>query len=107
MRSLESRGHRCKMFRRAVCRFSELKALHASTRMMASVFEDSKTWCIAWTAASQPDKCPAHTWRGPAASWISSLMAVAIAFPMICQTVSPIPIGRIPGQKADSPLGST
>ena len=79
MRTLESGGHRCKMFRRAVCRFSELKAFHASTRITASVFEDSKIWCIAWTAASQPDKCPAHTWRGPAASWISSLMEVAIA----------------------------
>ena len=49
------------------------------------------------TAASHPDMCPAHTWRGPAESWMSSVMVAAIAFPMILRTVSPIPMGHTPG----------
>ena len=44
-----------RMFLRAACRFRELKAFVASTRMMASVSEDSNTCRIAWTADSQPD----------------------------------------------------
>ena len=52
---------------------------------------------MACTAASHPDMCPAHTWRGPAESWMSSVMVAAIAFPMILRTVSPIPMGRAPG----------
>ena len=56
------------MFRSAACQFKELNALDASTRMMAFVSEASKTWHIAWTAASQPARCLAHTWRGPATS---------------------------------------
>ena len=117
MSALESAGHIRWIFRRAACRFSELNALDASTRIMASVSGASKTWRIAWTAASQPDICPAHTWSGPAASWMSLLMTAAIAFPMIRRTVSPTPIGLTPGHlskamsrqatKADSPLGST
>ena len=69
------------------------------------------------TAASQPAKCPVHTCNGPAAAWMSSLIAVEIALPMIRRTVSPIPIGRTPGHlsramrwqatKEDSPSGST
>ena len=52
---------------------------------------------MACTAASHPDMCPTHTWRGPAESWMSSVMVAAIAFPMILRTVSPIPMGRAPG----------
>ena len=72
---------------------------------------------MACTAASHPDMCPAHTWRGPAESWMSSVMVAAIAFPMILRTVSPIPMGRTPGhlsraislhaKNADNPCGST
>ena len=48
-------------------------------------------------ADSQPDMCPAHTCRGPAADCMPSLMVLTIALQMIRRTVSPIPIGRTLG----------
>ena len=43
------------MFLRATFRFRELKAFVASTKMMASVSEDSNTCRIAWTADSHAE----------------------------------------------------
>ena len=110
-------GQRWWMFCRAALLFRELKAFVASTRITASVSGAVNSWHIACTAASQPDGCPAHTWRGPAALWMSSLSAFAIAFPMMRLGVSPMPMGRTPGHlfratrrhaiNAVRPLGST
>ena len=41
MSTLESEGQSCWTFRRAACRFRELKALDASTKITASVSEDA------------------------------------------------------------------
>ena len=49
----------------------------------ASASVDSSTCRMASTAASQPDRCPAHNCSGPAAAWISSLIALAIALPIM------------------------
>ena len=54
------------MFCRAALLFRELKAFVASTRITASISGVVNSWHIACTAASQPDRCPAHNWRGPA-----------------------------------------
>ena len=55
--------------------------------------------------------------KGPAASWMSSLMALAMVLPIIRLAVSPTPIGLTPGHlsramrrqatRAETPLGST
>ena len=105
------------MFCRAALLFRELKAFIASTRITASVSGAVNSWRIACTAATAPDGCPVHTWRGPAALWMSSLWAFAIAFPMMRQGVSPMPMGRTLGHlfratrqhaiNAVRPLGST
>ena len=83
------------MFRSAVCRLSELKAFDASIRITVPFSMDSQKWCMACTAASQTAKCPAHTCKGPAATWMSLLIVIAIviALPMIRRTVLLIPIG--------------
>ena len=52
---------------------------------------------MACMAASHPYWCPAQTWREPAASCMSLLIAVAIALLMMRRAISPIPIGRTPG----------
>ena len=57
----------------------------------------SKISPIACTAASQPARCPAHSWRQPAASIISCLTTNNAAFAMILLEVSPLPIGLTPG----------
>ena len=71
-----------------------LVSLRFCARERGPGFEAKRMAC---TAASQQAKCPAHTCNGPAAAWMSSLIAVAIALPMIRRIVSPIPIGRTPG----------
>ena len=55
MRILDSGGHKWWMFLWAACRFKELKAFVASTRIMASISGDSNSSHMAWTADSQPD----------------------------------------------------
>ena len=75
----------------------ELKAFVASTRFTASVSGVVNSWRIACMAASQPDRCPAHTWRGSAVLWMSSLREFAISLSKMRLGVSPMPMGRTPG----------
>ena len=63
----------------------------------ASVPSLSNIHFIAWMAASAPAPYPAHVCSGPAAPFISSLMAQLITFPTILRSTSPTPIGLIPG----------
>ena len=46
---------------------------------------------------SQHPAWPAHSWIEPTEFWRSHLAVSIIAFPIILQTTSPIPIGRTPG----------
>ena len=95
--TFDSAGQRFLMLINAFWWFKQLKALVASTKITPSASLSSNTWCIAWAAASQPDKCPEHVCNGPVASWISWLRTLAIALPMIRRATSPVPIGRTPG----------
>ena len=97
MRTFDRAGQSCCMLRSAASRLSELNALEASTRMTASVSGDSEIWRIAWTADSQPARCPAHTCKAPVASWTSSRVTTEMALPMILLIVSPMPMGLTPG----------
>ena len=58
MSTFEREGHKCWMFRRAACL---LRALNASTSIVASVSGAANSLRAAETAASQPDRWPAHT----------------------------------------------
>ena len=49
-----------------------LKALLASVSKIPSVPSSTNTLLIACVAASEPALWPAQTWRGPAASLVSS-----------------------------------
>ncbi len=71
MRTIASNGQRYLSFCRATCRLSELNALLAFTSRTHSLFEFKNAFLVAWTAASAPAICPAHSCRGPAASWMS------------------------------------
>ena len=67
-----SAGQSLRMLWRATLRFSELNALVASARRMASLLSESRHLLAACTAASMPDNCPprrstdlfdlAHAW---------------------------------------------
>ena len=81
------------MLRKAYCQLKESKTFVASTRITASMSGDSYSGCMACIVTSQPDICTAHTRRGHAADCMSSFMVLTTALQMICQTVSPIPIG--------------
>ena len=79
------------MFTRAACLFSVLKALVASTSSIPSVSSSSSMVFMAWTPASQPASCPAHT------DLTSSLMTCKMALPMMRLDTSLIQIGLTPG----------
>ena len=84
------------MLRSATWRFRLLKALLASTRIIASVSGRSNSSRRAWMAASLPAFWPAHNCRG-AAAWRTSLpMTFIRALPMMRRTTSHTPIGRTP-----------
>ena len=93
----DSEGQRREIFLRAISRLSELNALLASAKITASVSCDSCILRIACIAASHPAICPAHTWSGPAASWISSRNMVAMVLFIMRLMVSPTLMGLIPG----------
>ena len=57
---VEMEGQRNLMLCRAASRFSEFKALLASTSRAASVSSCRKNCCTTWTAASTPAICPAQ-----------------------------------------------
>ena len=82
---------------RAVCLFRALKAFLASTRRTASVSSFWKVDRTAWTAASVPEGCPAHSWCEPAASRTSHRTIDSTALAMIRLAVWHTPIGRTPG----------
>ena len=63
----ERGGQTLLMLWRAVCLFSELNALLASTSSMASFSFRSKVDLTACTAASIPEICPPHSWMQPVA----------------------------------------
>ena len=117
MRTVASDGQRYLAFCRATCQLSELNALLASTSRTPSVFEFKNASLVAWTAASAPAICPAHSCRGPAASWMSPLVTSRMAMAIILLAVSNIPIGQTPGflssaikrqaRRGERPLGST
>ena len=90
-------GQRRRMFCRATWRLMQLKAFVASTSSTASTLSDSIADLVAWTAASMPDIWPPHSWRQPAAFWMSEAAMNSTALVMIRRAVSPIPIGRAPG----------
>ena len=87
------------MLRRQTSLLRWLNALDASARRMASIAGLSTSARIAWIAASISLSCPAHSGRLPTASQISSpiIYMYSTAFPMICRSTSPIPIGLTPG----------
>ena len=78
-----SGGQETVMLWRAACLFSELNAFVASTRSTASELGVLKISLIAWTAASHPPSCPAHTCKGPAASSMSQLITLSTALAII------------------------
>ena len=117
MRIVASEGHTCFTFLRATSLFSELNVLEASTKMITSVSAELKTSHMACIAAWHQFSWPAQSCNAPATSWTSSLMTEEMALLMIRRTVSPTPIGLMPGHlskainllatKASMPLGST
>ena len=97
MRMVASAGQSLRMLWRATLRFSELNALVASARRMASLLSESRHLLAACTAASMPDNCPPQSWMQPDASWMSCLIKDRVALAIILRAVSPMPIGRTPG----------
>ena len=85
------------MLCRAACRFNELNALLASTRITASVSSFLKINFIEWVAASAPPCNPVAICSGPAASWMSFFNTQPTHFPIILFRTSPTPIGLTPG----------
>ena len=69
---MEKAGHKIEMLWSAAWRFTELKALNASTKRAASVLSSQKRSFMVYIAASHPATCPAQTCRGPATSAMSS-----------------------------------
>ena len=95
---MDKAGHILDMLWSATSRFTELKALDASTKRAVSILSSKKDSAyIACIAASHPEVCPAQTCRGPAASAISSPILYSMDFARILQGTSPIPIGRTQG----------
>ena len=111
-------GHVYLMLCNAASLLKELKVLLASTSKCASVFPGWNVALIKCIVASIPAIWPEHSWREPAASWISPLAMDRMAFDVdvILLAHSQIPMGLTPGnlsnaikqhvRKADSPMGS-
>ena len=74
--------------------FTELNAFAASTRRTASICSFLYILNLAWTAASNPDFCPAHTWNGLTDMMMSSRRVDTITFPNIRLSTSPTPTCR-------------
>ena len=75
------------------CLFNELKALEASIKRTASVSSWENKDLIPRMAASTPTICPAQSYLGPAASWMSLLVTWRTALAINLLRVSQTPIG--------------
>ena len=88
--------HRWRTFLKATWRFSELKALVASTWVTASQWWQTEqimhTMYWSFTSAFKTSThlyCP----HSVTASWMSALRVIDTAFPTMCHKVSPTPMG--------------